>query len=265
MNILEILAATDHDLPLGAISAEAGLNPSTCHHILGTLAVRGFVGRSPISRRYFLGSRLAEISQWRQRRFNLAEVAMPELRRLNEATKESVQLAELRGAALTTLAKLESKLPVRVGLDDEYGAVAASHATATGKAILAWLPEGEMTRVVGNGGLIGFTKKTISTIADLVEELRLVRRRGYSIDDEEFQTGVYCVGAAIRDHSGGVVGSIGASVPRMRAKGEHLETVVRHVCKSGTTLSSRFGSSNNAIGLGAEAGGFGPPKDEKEQ
>ena len=49
-----------------------------------------------------------------------------------------------------------------------------------------------------------------------------MRRNGYAMDREEYQPGVICVGAAIRDHSGAVVGAISASTPTMRANDEHL-------------------------------------------
>ncbi len=47
-----------------------------------------------------------------------------------------------------------------------------------------------------------FTDKTIGDFDALIEELRHVRRNGYAMDREEFQPGVVCVGAAIRDHAG---------------------------------------------------------------
>ena len=49
-----------------------------------------------------------------------------------------------------------------------------------------------------------------------------MRRNGFAMDREEFQPGVICVGAAIRDHAGAVVGAISASAPAMRATEEHL-------------------------------------------
>ena len=89
----------------------------------------------------------------------------------------------------------------------------AAHATATGKAILAWLPPTELDRIVADKGLTAFTPNTITDIEKLGEELRLVRRNGYAIDREEFRPGVICLGAAIRDHAGAVVGSISVSSP----------------------------------------------------
>ncbi len=241
LDILEILADADGELPLNELAAGAQLNASTCHHLLATLVKRGYAGQTSRTRSYFLGPRITDLSDSRLKQFNLSEIAMPELRRLNDTTLESVHLAVLQGTSLVTFAKLDSKLPIRVGSDDGMKAD-ASHATATGKAILAWLPEPEIARVIAQGGLKRYTDKTISTISELMEDLRLVRRNGYSLDNEEFQAGVVCVGAAIRDHAGAVVGSVSGSMPRMRADGDHMAKVTRCVQDCAARISSRFGS-----------------------
>jgi IclR family acetate operon transcriptional repressor len=240
LDLLDVLAEATGELPLNEVASRAGLNASTCHHLLATLARRGYVGRSPFSRNYFLGHRVTELSQLRIKQFSLADIAMPELRRLNNETRESVHLAALQGHALVTLAKLDSKLPIRVGSDDS-GKANAAHATATGKAILAWLPEAEIARVIADSGLPKFTEQTLSTIADVMEELRHVRRKGYSVDREEFQAGVICFGAAIRDHSGAVIGSVSCSIPSIRADEIHEEKVRRAVMTCAAAISDRFG------------------------
>lgn len=241
LELLKILGESHGELSLSEIASKADLRAPTCHHLLATLAKHGFVGRSPRTRSYYLGSRITELSNQRLKQFSLVDVAMPHLRSLNDMTLESVHLAVLQGHALVTLAKLESKLPIRTG-SDETGRSDAAHATATGKAILAWLPEAEIARVIAHTRLHRFTDKTISTISDLIEDLRNVRRKGYSVDNEEFQPGVVCIGAAIRDHSGAVIGSVSSSMPSMRAEGEHLEKVKGAVQACVGLISERYGS-----------------------
>ena len=148
----------DSELALHEIAARAGLNNSTCHHLLATLVKRGYVGRNRRTRSYFLGARITELSNSRLKQFNLTDIAMPELKQLNETTRESVHLAVMQGHALVTLAKLEFALPVGVG-SDETGKTNAAHATATGKAILAWLPEAEIARVIASHGMPRFTEQ----------------------------------------------------------------------------------------------------------
>jgi IclR family acetate operon transcriptional repressor len=245
LDILEVLSASGTELALGEIASRSGLNSSTCHHLLSTMVARGYVGQSRRGRSYFLGSKILELSSNRLRQFNLVEVAMPELRRLNQQTRETVHLAVMQGHELTTLAMLESPHPIRVATDSA-GKANAAHATATGKAILAWLPEMEIARVIAEKGLTAFTDKTITNIADLMEDLRHVRRNGYSMDNEEFQPGVICVGSAIRDHLGAVIGSIGCSMPQMRAGDDILDKTKQAVRECARVLSELLGSPKDS-------------------
>jgi IclR family transcriptional regulator, acetate operon repressor len=245
LDVLEVLGRARSELSLSEIAAQAGLNLATCHHLLSTLAKRGYVGQNPRGRNYFLGTRILELSSSRVRQFNLVDTVMPALRQLNQETRESVHLAVMQGHDLVTLAKLDSFHPIRVGTD-AVGKANAAHATATGKAILAWLPETEIARVVAEKGLTRFTEHTITDLAELIENLRLVRRNGFAIDREEFQPGVTCVGTAIRDHLGAVIGSISCSMPEMRTTDEQLEKVTSAVRHCATALSEKLGTPKDS-------------------
>lgn len=242
LDILEALSVAHGEMKLNEIAKAVGLNISTCHHLLATLAARGYVDHSPRERTYCLGNKILELSHARSRQLDLVHAAMPELRRLNADTRESVHLAVMQGANLTTLTKLDSPQPVRVGTD-ATGKTNAAHATATGKAILAWLPEPEIARVIAEKGFTRFTDKTIASLSDLIEELRLVRRKGYALDMEEFQPEVVCVGCAIRDHTGAVIGAISCSMPAMRASDDHMKLVTDRVIDCANGLSTKLGGT----------------------
>jgi IclR family acetate operon transcriptional repressor len=163
------------------------------------------------------------------------------LDRLNDQTRESVQLAIMQDTNLVHVLRRESRHAVRVdaGLGGDSG---AAHATATGKAILAWLPPTELDRIVADKGLTAFTAHTITDIEALKEELRLTRRRGFSIDREEFRPGVVCIGVAIRDHAGAVVGSISVSCPVFRATPDYIDQIKVHLIAAADELSAELGA-----------------------
>lgn len=241
-DLIDIMAEAGHELHLHEIADRAGLNNSTCHHLLATLVKRGYACRSPRNRTYSLGSRVTELSNARLKQISLVDIAMPFLKEFNRTTREAVHLTMMQGHSLVTLAKLDSPMAIRVGTDNIVIAGAA-HATACGKAILAWLPEAEMARIIAENGLQRFTESTIVLLADLIEDLRLTRRRGYALDNEEFQAGVVCFGAAIRDLAGGVIGSVSCSMPAMRAEGRHREDAKAAVQRCATEISEKFGAA----------------------
>jgi len=75
----------------------------------------------------------------------------------------------------------------------------------------------------------------------LIDDLRHVRRNGYALDREEYTPGVICVGAAIRDHNGAVVGAISASAPTMRTTEDHLALMREEVVAAARALSAELG------------------------
>lgn len=166
-------------------------------------------------------------------------LAMPALRVLNRATGEAVHLDALRRRELTNLAKLESRHAIRVATNhrDEARAV---HATSTGKSLLAWLPDEELLGVVDCCPLPRFTDRTITSAEALADELCHVRRNGFSQDREEFQPGLVCIGAPIRDCSGSVVAAVSCSLPRVRASDAHLTFICDQVKTAAASVSAQL-------------------------
>jgi IclR family acetate operon transcriptional repressor len=239
--ILDIIADAGGEAKLTDIAAAAGLNISTCHHLISTLYNWGYVARGAGSRTYTLGSRILHLSVACLRQVDLPRRAQNYVDRLNDETREAVQLAVMQGTDLVNVLRRDSRHAVRVDAG-MGGKTNASHATATGKAILAWLPPTEVDRILAEHGMTAFTPNTITDVEKLKEELRLTRRNGFAIDREEFQPGVICMGAAVRDHAGAVVGSISVSSPIFRATPDYLEQIRIHLVAATDELSTELGA-----------------------
>jgi IclR family transcriptional regulator, acetate operon repressor len=239
--ILDVIADAGGEAKLTEIANIAGLNVSTCHHLISTLHNWGYVARGANSRSYVLGSRILYLSAACLRQVDLPRRAQGFIDRLNDQTREAVQLAIMQNTNLVNVLHREARHAVRVdaGLGGNSN---AAHATATGKAILAWLPPTELDRIVADKGLTAFTPHTITDIDGLKEDLRLTRRNGFAIDREEFQLGVICLGAAIRDHAGAVVGSISVSSPVFRATPEYINQIKVHLIAATDELSAELGA-----------------------
>jgi IclR family acetate operon transcriptional repressor len=240
LSLLEALAEAGGEASLTDLSRRTRLNVSTCHHLLSTLVNWGYVAKVPGRRSYALGARVLYLGHACLRQVDLPRRAQAHIDHINSVTGESVHLAVLQADNIITLVKREARHAVRVD-SGMLGRSDAPHATATGKAMIAWLPEDQIRRMVPAEGMKRFTEKTIVDFPTLIEELRHVRRNGFAIDHEEFQPGVICVGSAIRDHGGAVVGAISASVPAMRATEEHLALMRREVIAAANALSADLG------------------------
>jgi IclR family acetate operon transcriptional repressor len=247
--LLETIAEAGGEATLTELSTRTGLNISTCHHLLATLIQRGFATKVPGRRLYALGARILYLGH-ACLQVDLPRRAQPYLEKVNRVTGETVHLAALQGDNIVTLAVREATHAVRVGTG-RTGRVEAPHATSVGKAILAWLPEDEMKRILGHG-MKRYTEHTITDFPELIESLRVVRRNGYAIDREEYLPGVICVGAAIRDQAGTVIGAISASTPTMRADDEHIALMREEIGAAARAMSAEYGAPA-AKGNGGQA------------
>lgn len=231
ITLIETLAESRQELRLQDIARMTGLKVSTCHHLLNTLLRRGYVAKHDKPRAYFLGPRLAEIASMRGARFDIVREARPFLDRLAEDTGSTVRLAAFEGTELNILYETDASGIRSLG--------EAAHATALGKAILAWLPEPEIARVVADHGLSPLTRNTIVSLGELVESLRQVRRHGFAIEDREFRDDEVAIGCVIREKAGAVVGAVGASLQAGSADTARLQDLQLAVSTCAREISAR--------------------------
>lgn len=239
LTIIETLAGVTEPMSLGDIAAQVGLNASTCHHLIATLVERGYVVNAGRGRGYLLSSRIQELAEVSERKSDIVDFVRQDLVELSGALGLGVQLAVMQDFALITKFKV-NVAEVHVVEADEMVKMRAAHATATGKAILAWLPESTIVKVISENGMERFTENTITGLSELMEDLRWVRRNGYAVDNEELKPGVVCYGAALRDEKGAVVASISASFPAKLASEAYRRHVMLSVTQCARKLSDRL-------------------------
>ena len=206
ISLLDALAEADGPMALGNLGRAAEVPGSTARRLLLTLMSHRFVSQNEETGLYSPGPRLFELAYRVMGRMDLRTQAAPTLDRLNQETALTVHLAILDDGEVVYIDKREANEPVRM-----YSAVgkrAPVHCTALGKALIAFLEEEQVRKIVKAKGLPRFTKNTITTWRGLTENLKQVRGRGFSQDKAEQQDRIYCIGAPIRDHSGKVVASI---------------------------------------------------------
>ena len=192
-----------------------GFKKSAAHHMLSTICKNGYLYKDARSKKYFLGSKIkkfAEVLDLRNQ--NFIDYSLPFLKKVNFETGESVHLSSFEGNRLITLKILESTHPVRV--DNRFlNKDNAFHATASGKAILAFLKSTQQN-IILKDNFLKFTETTIVNRQVFFKELDKIKKKGYAIDDEEFQKGVFCIGFPILDENNLAVASISCSAPKYK-------------------------------------------------
>ena len=239
LTLLELVAGEIDGITLSELSDRTGLNASTCHHLIMTLVSRGYLIHLSRSRGYALGPKVRDLLEAQQHDSEPSVLLREDLRRLGQRLGLGVQLAVLSETSLLT--KVSFPGPASTLKEpNEVEKMTALHATATGKAILAWIPDTELVRIISTNGLTSYTKNTITSLSGLVEELRSVRRFKYAIDNEELREGVVCIGAAIREGSGAVVASISVTLAAEEATEERRADLTRQMIEAANTFSNKL-------------------------
>jgi DNA-binding IclR family transcriptional regulator len=213
-SIVDALASREYGATASDIIAELGLEKSVVSRILNTLEKQGWI-RDMGDGTYCLTLRLIALGLRQVENTDLYRLCYPKLFQVSEATGELVQLALVEDDGLTFVAKAEVQSRIRVV--SLLGRRAALHGTAVGKVWLASLPEELAIKHALVAGLDALTPHTLTTVEQLRNELRNVRKSGYALNNEETSLGVRGLAAPIYDRGNcTVVGAITVVAPVFR-------------------------------------------------
>lgn len=218
--LIDLVAAAPGLVTAAELAAATGWPKATLYRILASVTAHGFVRLDPQSQGYTLGYRLLELAQNVWVAPDLAAVASVELQRLRDMTGETAYLAVPDDGMVLALGKFESPHDVRSAA--RLGVRKPLHCTSQGKAILAFLPEAEAEAMLGHESLERFTPQTITDRDTLMTQLRIVRARGYAIEDQEILSGNRCVGAPVLDSTGRPIAAISVAGPIYRLTSERV-------------------------------------------
>jgi DNA-binding IclR family transcriptional regulator len=189
VDVLEALAGASRRLSLADLARALGIPKSSLHAILRTLHRRGWIEADETGTRFQLGIRaLLTGAAYVDTDPDVASM-QPTLDWLAERTGETCHLGRLDGADIVYLAKRESRHPIR--LYSAVGRRLPAHATALGKAVLAWRSPEEVERLLPTP-LPRMTTQTITDTDALRADLALIRQRGWAEDHEETMDGIRC-------------------------------------------------------------------------
>jgi len=208
--LLEVIgAAGPEGSTLTELAKSIGVSKSTAYAILQTMLGGGFVADigAGLTRRYRLGMALARLGDVVVSQIALRDVALPLLRGLARETRLAARVAVLDEPYAVVIARVDAPdSSVRFAAD--LGKREHLHCSAVGKAMLAALDRGAARSILAAAGMPGKTPHTITDQETLLAELDTVAQQRYAVDDEEDTEGVFCVGAAVHDHTGRCVGAI---------------------------------------------------------
>jgi IclR family acetate operon transcriptional repressor len=229
----------EHEEGLGVteLARRANLPKSTVSRIAADLVAQRFLDRD--GDKLHLGVRLFELAQTVEQPRRLRQFALPVMTELRDVTGETVNVAMLDGADVVVVATLRgtpaSKPPARVGCR------LPAHATALGKAILAFSPPDVVERVI-RSPLELRTPQTISEPSALLRELIGIRRLGLATEREECASDRACAASPILGQGGAPIAAISVTGTVANVVPDRVAPAVRAAAMA---LSRRMAAADN--------------------
>lgn len=234
LTVLETVADRQ-PVGVGELSRMLGLPKSTVQRILTTLADAGWMLAEGEPTRWRLSPRALAVGRKSSGEVDLREAALDHLRKLSEMTAETIHLCVHDGACgIVLLERIDSPQPVRTF--HRLGVVDPLHATASGRAILAFLGPEKIEEYIQQG-LPRLTERTIVDPGEVRKELQRVRDLGYAVNNSENRANVCAIGAPVRAPGGFPIASIAMSMPDTRFDSNRVPEWATLIKKSAAAIA----------------------------
>ncbi len=252
LTVLETLAASPTGIALGDLADRLSLPKSAAFRVLHTLADRGYVDQDAGGERYRLSLKLATLGFRYLDETSLPDLAQHALDALAASVREYCRMALVDGTRLAWVARAQGA-PQGLRYDPPMGNDVVLHATATGKAWLATLPEADAMRIACAQGFEprpGQGARALRTPDALARELAATRARGYAIAVDEGEVGIVALAAAFAPTPGSpAVGTVSIAGPRARLDESRVGALAPLLLDAARTLGERWPLARRASSL----------------
>ncbi len=227
-NALRILQALrdSGEVRVSDVAGELGIARSTAHRLLAMLVYRDFAVQAE-DRSYRPGPALSAQPLRGEPAQRLRQLMRPHMEALCDQVGETINLTVRLGTQTRFLHTVESAQILRV--TDRQGTILPAWQTSGGKALLAELPDAQLTAVLRAASGRPPDGLTDTRRRALAAEVRKIRTQGYAENLEESESGVCAVGMCVRDVAGDPVAALSISCPSVRYTPEASRLFVREL------------------------------------
>jgi DNA-binding IclR family transcriptional regulator len=222
------------------ISLGLNIPPSTCYRILGSLKKYDYVYQNKRDSRYFLGFAHLRLAESVVEGMDLAAICLPYLEELHVQTEETTFFALYNGRHCVAM-EICGHIDTRVSVG--RGEIMPLHSAASGKAVLAFLPQKEREAILHGRELESFTLETITDVKKLRKNLASIYATGVSYNNQEFHRGITALAVPLFGNDGRVIGAIALVGTSIDLDTEQLEEYAPLFVEAAASISSRIGAA----------------------
>lgn len=241
IDILSCFRVESPCLTVTEITAMTGFTQSTVSRILATLEKKRCTERDPLSGKYRLGMRFHQWKGVLSREKGIVDLARPFMEKLRDECGEEVSLYVPGEGNRICVEAVRSRYGV--AKITEVGKVLPLHCGASGKVLLAHLPEKERREFYRRGPLEKFTPNTITEPAELEADLEKIRADGYAVSVGEREDGTYSVVAPVLGGTGEIAASLCVSGPIFRFPEDEKARLVQDTVRAARDISMTLGGT----------------------
>lgn len=236
--IINIISENGGEAGISYLANKTGLSKSTIFRILYTLQQNGMILKNQTNDKYGLGMFFIKTGEQMKNSLNLKKVALPIMEKLSSEIGETVNLGVMYEKQVLILETVFGDESVLVSRLDP---ICPLYCSGIGKLLMLKFSEQEIKKYFEE---ISIYKKTINTITDYKQMLKKqqeIVECGYSIDDEEYEFGLYCIAAPIYNLEGEIIAGLSLSGPASRIKYKGEEKLTKMIMDSAKDISCRMG------------------------
>ncbi len=237
LRIWESIASNPEGMRLSDLSQQMLLPPSNITLYLNTLMSLDLLMRDPQTRKFFICPRAMEL--FRNAGENMIHKLLPcakgPMESLHKKFNENVLLAIQKEDTYMYIKYISTNHIMRVGIEAEPEF--SMHITASGRAILAFLPQKEIDRHIKKTSFVKLTEKTVDNEASLRKVLIDVHKKGYAFNAGEFESTVMAVAAPVIVNNRPIA-SLVVQFPTIRYSAEEAEEASAPIMKQAKAIET---------------------------
>ncbi len=268
LKLMDFIADQPQGVTVKWLSSVSNIPLSTCYHLIKTLQNAEYIEKNPETQAYTLSSKIHYLHNQMQEAHPVPQSVKRIVHEVVDRLQETTYIAKWEGAEIVLRHIQEGNQAVKVrALYVGYRDHAFLH--ALGKAVLAHLPAQQVAAYRRYHPVTALTPFSQVDVQSINRELARTRQSGYSLDVQEWETSVCCVGVPLFSFDEQIWGSLAISLPKSRFDQMGLETY-QYLIDVGRRISWQLGSDRgraefsgpphvNFATSGAQAAVF-PPK-----
>lgn len=207
LDILNLFAKSGVPLTVKEICRQMCLPESTLYRYISTLAQRDFIEYDSSCQKYRLGMNLVRLGYIATQQLEIHRSAYPVMEELARGSGETVLLTLRKGSNAIVVEVVDSgRAGIKLAMN--RGDILPLHSCALTRPLMAFLPDEEIDSILRANPPKQFTAHTIIDLKQLKNELKKVKRQGYSYSDQELTVGARGLGVPVWDYSTTVIATL---------------------------------------------------------